>query len=357
MAQETKTAAVGQRPYEMVWANRTNDDHAPLVDFENLSGWHVAIKDAEATFQRTREEQIWGKYVGKLAYRGAGNQPEVRVLPPAPIPIKVPFDAVTLWCYGNNWGWAPDPKTPQVRLTALFADASGKEFAVYLFNVNWTEWYLLHKRLTPEQIERVKHGASFVGLLIAGGNNQEDRTLYFDNLAVFTEQFPPLTFKPRPERGVAMFPGQSVGANTGPGKLPFPTRPETILPDNLTSDFKVTTRARENEFELVYEGKDGRLLYRLKPQTGTWSDVTAEGELRPHDSAAPEGKADFKIHPCLDGGVYLATAKGPVLPERVEHLGTQQKGDTIESRWRLTGFGYDRRGDFCLSAVEQVPRH
>jgi hypothetical protein len=32
---------VGVRPYEMDWAGRTNDDHAPLVDFENLDGWTV----------------------------------------------------------------------------------------------------------------------------------------------------------------------------------------------------------------------------------------------------------------------------------------------------------------------------
>jgi len=79
----------------------------------------------------------------------------------------------------------------------------------------------------------VKDGASFVGLDIANGRNKEDRVLFFDNLAVFIEQFPPLTFEPRPERGIAMFPGQGSGTNTGPGKLPFPNRPETILPDNL----------------------------------------------------------------------------------------------------------------------------
>ena len=32
---------VGKRPYEMDWANRFQDDHPPLVDFENLDGWTV----------------------------------------------------------------------------------------------------------------------------------------------------------------------------------------------------------------------------------------------------------------------------------------------------------------------------
>ncbi len=40
---------VGQRPYEMVWANRTADTRPPVVDFENLDGWTVARVDSEAS--------------------------------------------------------------------------------------------------------------------------------------------------------------------------------------------------------------------------------------------------------------------------------------------------------------------
>ncbi|HEY5909872.1 MAG TPA: hypothetical protein VJA21_04630, partial [Verrucomicrobiae bacterium] len=32
---------VGKRPYELEWANRTQDHCAPLVDFEDLTGWRV----------------------------------------------------------------------------------------------------------------------------------------------------------------------------------------------------------------------------------------------------------------------------------------------------------------------------
>ena len=52
------------------------------------------------------------------------------------------------------------------------------------------------QRLTPEQIQRVRAGGKFKGLLITGGKNTEDRILYFDNAAVFTEKFPPLSFEP-----------------------------------------------------------------------------------------------------------------------------------------------------------------
>ncbi|MCY3023398.1 MAG: hypothetical protein NTW87_30835 [Planctomycetota bacterium] len=315
---------MGQRPYELEWANRTQDDHPPLVDFEDLTGWRVECKDAEAKFERTREQQIWGTFVGKLTYRAAGKEPSVRVAPPAPVKIEKPFDAVTCWIYGNNWGWTTDPETPQVAVTALFADAAGQEFTVPLAHVNWTEWFLCHRRLQPDQIKRVAGGAAFKGFVIANGRNTKDRALYFDNLAVFLEEFKPLTFQPRPERGIPMLPGQGVGTNTGPGKLPFPTRPETILPDNLTEKFKTAVAADGAAFVFRYDGEDGRLSYRLEPKTGTLSDLSAQWEGR-----------GGVVRPCVGGGVCLQTPRGPVPPETAEHLGTAQKGDAVESRWRL----------------------
>lgn len=323
---------VGERPYEMVWANRDEDDHPPLVDFEDLSGWRVELKQAEAKFEQTREQQIWGKYVGKLTYRGTGTNPEVRILPPSPVKIAAPFDAVSCWVYGNNWAYAPDPNTPPVSIAALFDGAQGQEFSVPLAWVSWEEWFLCHHRLTPEQIGRVAKGASFKGFVVTNGRNKQDRVLYFDNLAVFVEQFPPLKFEPRPERGIPMFPGQTTGTNTGPGKLPFPTRPQTILPDNLTKQFKTSLRAEGNAFVFSYNGADGKLTYKVEPKTGTLGDMTAEwqGVGGPTLHSRP-------IRPCVGGGVYLQGADGVVAPDKTEHLGTSRKGDAVESKWRLSG--------------------
>ena len=55
---------VGVRPYEMDWAGRTKDDWPALVDFENLDGWTVETENAIAKFERTREQLLFGKYVG-----------------------------------------------------------------------------------------------------------------------------------------------------------------------------------------------------------------------------------------------------------------------------------------------------
>ncbi|HNQ88749.1 MAG TPA: hypothetical protein PKM73_09060 [Verrucomicrobiota bacterium] len=333
--------AIGQRPYELDWAGRVQDHVPPLVDFEKPSPWRVEVRNAVARFERTREQQIWGDYVGKLVYHGTETRTDIRIRPPAPVPIREPFDAVTLWCYGNNWGWTTDPTTPRVALSVLFADAAGGEFAVPMATVNWKEWHCLHRRLSTDEAARIKTGAAFTGLLIAGGSNRDDRVLFFDNLAVYTESFPPLSFEPRPQRGVAVFPGQSAGLNAGPGRLPFPIDERTILPPTRSDRFTNTVRsvqlASGPAFELTHQGGDGALTYRLTPHTGTWADLAVDWTpvAIPRAGSAPDPQSAHRLQPCVDGGVRLASSGGPVLPDKAEHLGTTLEHDIVQSRWRL----------------------
>lgn len=316
---------VGARPYEMVEANRTTDQFAPLVAFEELTGWTAVGDGATGAVVRTREQPLWDASVGKITYRKTGASGALRVLAPAPIPVPGGFDAVMLWVYGNNWSYAPDPSTPPVTVSALFQAADGKEFAVALGPVNWKEWHLLHKRVPAAQLPQAKAGAVFVGLLISNIGNTADRTLYVDNLIAIVEPFPPLTFAPRPKRGIAMFPGQSAGVNTGPGTLPFPNRERTICPENVTPGYTNEITPDGNGFVFTYRGADGTLTYRLDPRTGTWSDLTA----------AWAGGPAFR--PCVGGGVYFPVVGGVVPPETAVHLGTTRQGDAVVSRWTLTG--------------------
>ena len=321
-AQEAET--VGKRPYEMDWAGRYEDDRPQLVDFEDLTGWTVETSNSEASFQRTREQQLFGDYVGKLIYRGTGAGPTVTIRPPQPVAIDGGFDAVTCWIYGNNWGYSRDPSTPPVSVAVLLQDAAGEEFSIPLVYVHWKEWFVCHRRLSPEQMDSVKAGGAFSGFHITGGRNKEDRTLYFDSLCAYTEALEPLEFEPRPQRGIPMFPGQTMGTNTGPGKLPFPNRPETILPANLTADYK-TALARDGEaFVLTYSGSDGELSYRLRPEEGAFSGLTATWA------------GEDPVRPCVDGGIMLAVGDKVVAPEKAEHLGSQIQGDTVQSSWRLS---------------------
>jgi len=97
---EVEDQVVGERPIEMVWANRTTDTRPPLIDFEDLTGWTVEARNAEARLIQSREQQIWGRYTGKLVYRRTSEAPSVILRPPRPVRITAPFDCVNfldLW--------------------------------------------------------------------------------------------------------------------------------------------------------------------------------------------------------------------------------------------------------------------
>ncbi len=337
--------SVGVRPYEMDWAGRMEDDHPALIDFEDLDGWSVQCSDAEASFARTRRQQLWGRFVGTLTYRGAGPQPRVTIRPPQPIPLPDDFDCINFWVYGNNWAWVPDPDTPPVEIAILFRTSAGRELRVSLGTVHWREWWLMHRKLSPDQSAELKSGAGLTAIEVTRGRNSEDRELHFDNLSVYREELPPLSFEPRPRRNLTLPADQPVGTNTGPGTLPFPTREETLLPDNLTSDFTVDLKQEGDAFLFVYQGSDGRLEYRYLPRTGTLSDISATWEPKRAEAAESPGPR-FEFRPMADGGVVFARdEKGGHAPPAVSEatdrpapaalLSCERNGDTVTTRWRM----------------------
>jgi hypothetical protein len=189
---------------------------------------------------------------------------------------------------------------------------------------------VMHRRLSPEQLALVEGGATFEGLEIVGGRNPEDRVLHFDNLSVYQEALPPLEFQPRPKRGIDLPEGQTTGTNTGPGRLPFPNREETLLPDNLADRFEVALEESEGEYAFHYRGDDGHLVYRYKPATGTLGDVTAEWEGRggPFQPMADGGATPLGIRERTEEGVEHGSTEAQLLECRRE-------GDVVVARWRL----------------------
>lgn len=321
------------RPYELDWAGRTEDFWPPLEDFETSNRvWRVEGREAQARFERSRSPRIWGEGVGRLTYRGTGPRAEVRLLCDPPIVITGGFDAVTLWCHGNTWGWRRDPSTPNVAISVLLRDPTGRVADVGLGRVNWQEWHLLHRRLDLAQIEAFASGGELLGLQIAGGTNFEERTLAFDNLSVHREAFPPLTFQPRPARNLDPWPGQAVGLNTGPGRLPFPTREETIIPTNSIADFTARAAADSDAVEFTYEGADGRLVRRIEPANATWSGIRATWRARRPDGSWGD---PVSVRPCVGGGARLA-ASGSSGAVHAEWRGTDVGGGVAAQRWWLS---------------------
>lgn len=261
----------GTRPYEIVQAERRPETD-PLVDFNSLEGWVLeCMEGSQGTLAVSVAQRIWDSPVARLRYRGTSEQSAVRLRPPSPLPVPAGVTATTLWMHGNNWGWVPDPSTPQVGVVLLFETASGAVRELELTKVRWREWWLIHK-VIPKEIQQ-DAPLRLLGIEIRGCANTEERELYFENLVVMREATKPLAFAPRPRIPLELFPGQSAGANIGPGRLPFPTREETILPDSGVAPFTNGVKSDGGAFLLGYDGPDGTVEYRVEPGNQNWGPV------------------------------------------------------------------------------------
>jgi hypothetical protein len=232
---------VGQQPYEMTWSERAENPHT-LVNFEDLSGWKLELYGGAAgEFRRSREQQMWGHSVGKFVFSGPTTESRVVARPPQPIPIPGEFDSVELWGYGNRWGWEEDKTTPAADVAVLLTDARGKEFRIPLTDIRWKQWWLIHRRVSAAMLKEMTAPVALSGIEISKIGNTEPRYFFCDSLAIYREEFQPLHFATQPKRNLAPWRGQIAGLNTGTGRLPFPTREETILPRNQERDAAVRT--------------------------------------------------------------------------------------------------------------------
>lgn len=258
---------VGERPYEM--AGR-KDVRTPLVDFQDVSGWTVeCYNDADAEFALSREQKMWGEFTGKFTYTGKSDNGTVILRAPEPIAVDA-FDCINMWLNGNVWEWAPEPGSPFVTVSVILVDAAGNEEAVAQTKMRWKEWWLTHAKF-----HKLMEGRKVSAIKIEGINNPEARSIYFGGLYCYKEDLQPLVFEPRPARNLTLLPGQGQGVNgTGPGKLPFPTREETILPTNYVKDFKTSlNRTGEGSYEFLYKGSDAEVKYVYEPATGKLGEI------------------------------------------------------------------------------------
>jgi hypothetical protein len=245
----------GERPYEMVWAKRV-EPADPTVTFDHLQGWTLQVADgAQATLQVTRTQNVWDRPVARLRYRGNGksdSKASISLTLPEPVRLPDDADAVDLWVYGNRWSWENPPGTPSVHLILHLEDAQGAEHPLEVERVRWQEWWLVHKRLpaswkAPLRLRRIE---------VAGGWQPDWRDLFFDSIRGYHETLDPIPFSPRPQRNLTLFEGQSAGANTGEGKLPFPTREETILPMHWTTSFTNTIVQAPGKGTVAFQYRD-----------------------------------------------------------------------------------------------------
>ncbi len=293
---------VGQQPYEMTWVERAEHPKT-LVDFEDLQGWRLEMfNGAMGEFRRSREQQMWGQYVGKFVFSGTRGDSRMIARPPKPMPIPDRFDSIDMWGYGNRWGRGRADRTPPIYdVSVLVMDARGKEFTIQITDIRWKQWWLIHRKMPREILAQLVWPVSFSGIQLAMGESKDPRYFYCDSLAFYTEELQLLNLREQPKRNLQPFRGQIPGTNTGSGTLPFPTREETILPSNRERDFQVAVQEpQQNRFELRYKGRDGTVTYEYRPARGELSEVkvSLDGEpaFRPLDTGgvrftdSPEGR-------------------------------------------------------------------
>ena len=265
------------RPYEIVWAGRTHDDHPSLLPFTDASGWTVQASNAVATLETSRDRLLFGGATCRFTCRATGPNPTITLMPPAPVKAKGAFDTLTWWIYGMGRTWRK-PHIP-MRIAANFTSASGEPFSVSLPKVNHSEWFLLHQSLSEAQRALAKDGAQLVSFTVTGTTNDVDKSVYFNSFCAFKEELKPLSYRPRAKRPYRVFPAADVGTNTGEGELPFPNSPLGVIPRAAATD---------------------DLVFRLPKKASTWDDMAFSWKGGPWIQFAKRGGLFFD-----DGGKEL----------------------------------------------------
>ena len=312
VANDDPSGIVGSRPPALVSKPTVA---APLVDFEDLSGLTLRhSKGITASFCRSQEQPLDGKYVGKLEYKTAGASSWAEIVPPSPLTITEPFDSVECWIFRNTPEWLNvdqlrvNPPVPFV----VVADGSGKQTEILLNNVSWSNWSIAHVKL-PETIQPPAKLIKF-GLKNLLPSADRPAIYYFDDLTFYKQHTDQI----------------AVPAS---GKRPYPTTPDTILPSNETRDFTNNAGEQGGKYFLAYDGKDEKVRYEYAPKTGTLSDlkiyVGDQGPCEPFSGGGVTLDIAGKTFPPGDASV---TAK---------MLSCSAEGNTVTAAWRLAARGVE----------------
>ena len=128
--------------------------------------------------------------------------------------------------------------TPPAEVSVLVQDARGKEFRIQLTDIQWKQWWLIHRRIPREILAQIVLPARFSGIEISKATNPQARYFFCDSLAFYTEELKPLTFQPQPKRNLQPYRDNWWEPTPARERLPFPTREETILPSNFEKEFQ-----------------------------------------------------------------------------------------------------------------------
>jgi hypothetical protein len=308
----------GERPYEMIGRQPAQP---PLVNFEDLSGWAVIEHNgAKGAIEASREQQLWGDYVGKVTYSGSRADSFLEVRPPAPIPIPGEFDAAYIWTYGDNWGWVAAPNRPS--LHAIIEDAAGAEHQIDFGTIDAIYWFLAHARVKlmgahAAESPDIKFPAKLKGLRIDDIKRDEASAIYLDNLTFYTEPLKPLDVPPPKAPN------------------PFPTTRDTILPtvyDPVTN----TVQHRGDAWTLKCASSQGDSEYLWQPRRGDLGDIEVQWSAPAPGRGTPRPGKRFR--PCAEGGPVFDISGFVMRPDDASVTRTlisaEPRRNGVRARWR-----------------------
>jgi hypothetical protein len=226
-------------------------------------------------------------------------------------------------------------------MSVLLKTPVGKEVEVqFPRGLDWPEWYLLHVRLNSEQQEALSQGASLTGIRLYRCLRPEQRKIYLDNLAFYLDPLKPVPTYPQPRPNVTLAEGQDYGVQSGEERLPFPARKETLLPENLASEFTTEVIKQGGEWVFRYRGEDGVLQYTYAPERGDLGDVRArwngQEPLQPLAGGGVRFAVDREVEGLLNvGGVYRPREPKALAPDKAKLIECVKEDDSVISRWRL----------------------
>ena len=264
-------AIAAERPYEMVWANRTQDEFPSVARMENAKGWRIEAEHAVATATTDERQSLFGDGALKLTYRAVeGGMPRVRLVPEKPIAVG-PFDTVSVWVYGNNIcgfsdysGEGGGRAVPVTRLRAEFRAKDGTPFSMDLGPVRHLEWFCQIAVATEAQRTLAASGSEFLGFTLLGGTNLGDESILLTSLCAYLDPKREVKFAPRPKRGVQVFPDAPQGMNTGDGRLPFPNNAKTVIPgdgrESPDLEFRLPAKPSESWDDLAFRWRKGEWI-------------------------------------------------------------------------------------------------
>ena len=281
---------VDGRPIESVWANRTINPIPAMINFEtDAVTWICEADGAEAECYSTTEKRMFGDW--SLALKGHGLKTEnvMRLRPSKPIPITNAFDRFCVWIRGERCchGAASDWNTTPCPIAFVLNLKDGSVTNVPMGVIAWENWFFKDKTIRREHVDAVQ-GAAFDGFVISNVTTKATRTLHFDDIAFYKEEWKPKAYP-------------DVMTN-----LSFKIREDTILP---------------------FGKADKRLKYRY-----------AAGAKGPEFFASWDGSEEFAV---FDGGGVVGLDSGdlrkptPVL--KAEERSKSETGGITRAVWRYSG--------------------